>query len=840
LLSGYVEVRISADLMRRIGSWEGLWSINPKRDVDSNMFNLQDNAKLYEEGNGLAGLFWAAHWRNVLALRRIHPTWDLYCLTGVVRAIKERFGYSTLLITHFPQLPTCTKAFTGFYKLKKPATTAITTAVTPSSGTTGASSSSSPPTFDVDTYAAELDKLEATATANGGRLPTVCFKSFEPKRCIAHGVTKAQYEEAVVADKNEYNFMSDPPFAYAAPKAQPKADIGLTMHKSHVRRTGPLLRQPVVFNTRSQVTKLAGAEGRSDPNVTADTGSSAYARFSKAMESAVKNVFTDQRIDEVLLNISSWDAAAYGKFTWQEVNDAKDRWLLKGNAAERKASLKDEVVFKTGKFPRQIQDEGINLFVVNQIVGTVFQEILFGHGTIGEDASIKHRPKADRLDEIASELRTCGLGIKEKLKKPCVLEVDQTGMELHTRCRWSKKKKKYVGNFSFVYQIYHKILERMKVQGNDFPMISGFECSLEEMKNGVYFVIKPSHAAAKLLTPKPIQIRFEDVYMLSGNLMTSAANFLNEFVLTLASVARNPEKLFDCITVPSSDLPLMSTACSSRVISIANALGKQESAWFHADKFDWKFLSAHETITDAKGAVHPVEIVIRLFIEGDDVIGCSEGVKAFQTKIEEAFRALGMDTKLKLVETGRAEFVGTHFVCVDGILGSEWTPDFARTLGKVGVTLCADDAKAFDVILARYASLALMFRGRDEAMYTLLKNLFFSWYTDMVARSVDLVDLHGDIWENPGLLTVDTVDRIGIQGNFKVPLQSIVDVLNEKVSFTSVAEACRLLGCSLEADISQDEYVKMLGAFSGVTRHTTGGDLVRYLPISLVKNLPLK
>lgn len=870
----WVKVQVGYEVAQKIGVLQELKNSNPKRDPDSVLASWADNANKWKTGDGNIGLWWKAHWRHVHRGRHVTP-W-----------IVGRIFQGAPLPTGWQRIKYYVNATTALYRKDEHLileddriTTRLGLRAQVKRG-----NSEVPAVLDVAISASLertvklvriLRRFELIAyetqefgQPHGGKVPTLSFKIFTPVKCLQYNVSKTDVAAAVIADHQKFEFLANPPFDYTPPSDAVDAEMGFTLTDSKVYKTGPFLRPPVIWTTGSQVNKLSAVEGRSTSSVSADLNSATYQRFMEWHRHMMLYVWTVKNILRAWLVDPTWDSQAYGRYNQEDIWRATWSWLVdKQHAEDRTGFLKLETIFKDGKWPRQIQDEKLALFCVGQVLGKIFHEIVFGHGTIGEAASIKHRSKIERMNEIAQQSNRIAQLIKLLGGNPAACEVDQTAMELHTRCKWCKKTNRWIGNLAPIYEIMQRILEVMIDNPGDFPLFEGWAFTIEQLKEGVHFRIRPTGIKALEAGCQVITIRFEDLYTLSGGILTSGGNFYEEFGMSLSSMTRNPEVV--CRPIVIENEPDVSDATGTQPLTDLQALAalhqrpaalhqptqisldagltsEPESIWFHARKFNWVFMCIGPPILDPKTQRHkPREFILRCWVEGDDFYAIIAGGLPFAEKYKKNFRALGMNAKLKFIVNGRGEFCGIHFLLKDGVPQENWIPDFARNLGKISCTICPD---GFDImrVISRYASFALMFKDRELAAFQLMRGLFHSWYKEFIDHYEEYrqrdANISVSLYEHAGLRGVDGATNCDIRGNFKVPLKNVVaaiDASDGDVTYPSFAEAAALLSTSLESYISEDEYVKMLHGFADVTRFTVGEDLLPFLPQALLDVLPL-
>jgi hypothetical protein len=930
--ASFVELRVDAELARRLLVYKGLSDVVSRRDVNSQLFNLSDDRDFWLSDDGEHYAFYACYWRQLCALSGRAP------LVGWLDSF-PRCQYwlgldEPLRASGDPNQPFTRRAGTHFTRRivsddASGSASSVAAAPAPAVRDFGSGQAIRPASvprpplpvvlppppppplpprvslpeqasevvvedasdisavvsvplvrldaeiesddpvidedellrIDKDEHIKMVDEIEQYLDDNDGILPLIYHSHFTPHNLLNLGVDEDVMLMAMEHDKDIA--LQQVPMGFDFVKnyePSPKLKDASTYFSpvgSNYHRTGPVVGMPVVFGKNSMVNALAGVEARSFPDNFVDMTSPEYAAYKRTWEDFIENVVTPEAVKDIVDAIPNWDFNATGKFSQEEIDNARDAWLIHvaGDASQRKSAVKDEMIAKGKKPPRQIQDEGINLFTVNQVLGHIIQELVFGEGTLGEDISIKHRPKdvildsiVERLSNLADEIHAnpAVSGGKAKL-----FEIDQTGMELHTRCYWDPDANggegDWLGTFGFAFKMMEKILDILDGHPGDFPLMKGVRINIEKLKEGVFFKIRFRDCP-------PIRVRFEDVYLLSGNLFTSVLNFLNELFLVLTAFTLNPWKIAgrDCSSLnPVRFKPTnrnwrsMSARRRAEIfllaptyvpdgyptqadaLQIAQVKARCPVFWTNAKNFDFRYLS--RWLANDEG---PLEVSLLNFTEGDDVLGCSDDVSSFQGQIEQSFASLGMTTKLKFIYDGRAEFVGCHMVTLRGAPTGVWCPDIRRTLLKIGFTSAPPDQLA-ERAFARYSSLALMFMGREPFMFNLLSSLARYW-----SRSVGSDVILTNYYDNPGLVGI--ADYVGnSQGILKINKNKLVEALWGPEPVLPATEAHEAFCLSLGVRISLSDYHRMLSVATGVVADSHGGDLLRSLPAPMVRLLKL-
>jgi hypothetical protein len=205
-----------------------------------------------------------------------------------------------------------------------------------------------------------------------------------------------------------------------------------------------------------------------------------------------------------------------------------------------------------------------------------------------------------------------------------------------------------------------------------------------------------------------VTLTFPDLYLDSGWLLTSACNFTLELASVFACLVANIEHLF----------------------AWDNKKGMFRIA---AGTFNWTFRSVplpSAELDEHNKLIIVKQLYLRGFFEGDDGLGrisrLVSGPK-LQEHMVHSMADLGFSAKFKLVQDGRAEFIGSHSLAIDGHTRVDYptVPDIKRYVGKIGVHAQArGDLSPLERVAcakARAKSLAQMFCGKIEGLYSVFK-----------------------------------------------------------------------------------------------------------------------
>jgi len=190
-------------------------------------------------------------------------------------------------------------------------------------------------------------------------------------------------------------------------------------------------------------------------------------------------------------------------------------------------------------------------------------------------------------------------------------------------------------------------------------------------------------------------------------------------------------------------------------------------------------------------------VFYKIWVEGDDGIKQMsdvfyqepvDGADATNSEVELQYRNMGFETKLKYIKTGRAEFIGTHFVITNGLcdLSVPWTPAIQRYMIKLGVSVSADPS--FEANVSRAASLASMFGGKIECFAF----MFLKLMEDMVSSQL----YNGEVLISTKPYTLES----RAFGDITVPLQQLVDSSRSRITvpYPTVQNQVRMIENSFE------------------------------------------
>jgi len=455
----------------------------------------------------------------------------------------------------------------------------------------------------------------------------------------------------------------------------PGSDVCALFGRNAIR-IGPLLGNPSVWNSRAWQNRVGCIIYRSKPKAVYNPTSNSAGRLSVLMNKFIHKVLTPKAINEAYLKVlheypTRRDLVSK-KFTQQQLDDIARRleratiMVNKTTGQGRKGQVKHEMVAKEGKPPRAVIDEGPELLSINSMVSRILEVLVFDKDLgIFHRLSIKHRPRVQLLDAIQREWQTNGWS------HIAAAEVDQTAMELHERFNPVSG-----GVLGPIYQAIGVIAQQI----DGYPRTGTVRHMINNIKVDVDGGVNVRYKLRVDGRDTFVRVHYEDVFMTSGWRLTSCVNFLNELFATLIAFTDDPEIVF-------------ATYKKKPSYSAHRFLIQDE-------KFSFKFQR------DVAGVVR--EIKFRPFVEGDDVLAMvSDCLIPCAGDIENRYTELGYSSKIKILSTGRAEFIGAHFLLEEGRITSTWMPALGRYLCKLGVMASSNITK--ESIVARCCSIAVMF-----------------------------------------------------------------------------------------------------------------------------------
>lgn len=522
---------------------------------------------------------------------------------------------------------------------------------------------------------------------------------------------------------------------------------------------GPVVRNTTVHNSSDAFTVHTAAESRCNtepiPGSTTDPverhkfkkDSETGKRYRKFFALLNKQVFTEKAVmdsyNRLFGAIGEITDERFSKFQTPEVKKEFERmqtYVLK-DFSKVKATGKAEQVDKQNKAVRFVYDNSLTLLIMYYMMGHIVEDITFGEYGIFRGMSIKGRDRKKVLDEFIREHATV-IRHRQQEMELCGVEIDQTSMENHERI-WTDAEHELDGGMLPVYEICQKVcLMLVRKFGGDMNQVCGVKMS-RDANGGLQVKIK---IKAGPTCPQDIfiKLKFPDLFLISGWLLTSWSNFLNEEIVTLCSMVLNPEHL---LSKDGNGRFRLINNIRQPKNSYQNSLKKEEDALRHdvpddalveaTDKnrdrnipsrgdFNWMFksiplLELGET-DESKALSRTIYWCMKF--EGDDGAGRTDVRFSYQlnsARVVLNLRDAGFSGKLVCLVTGRLEFVGAHMRITNGRTSpnAPWTPAMARYVGKLGIHVSTSPDLAAS--WARHISLGLGFVGKNEPM----QRLFF-------------------------------------------------------------------------------------------------------------------
>lgn len=469
--------------------------------------------------------------------------------------------------------------------------------------------------------------------------------------------------------------------------------------KSNAVKCGPLLSKPLVHNTGDTTHVSSGVESRTlpEPGHTYDKDSPSARRLSRFWCKMQAANFTPYRIKEAFLSeygdVTSLSELKLSGFSQAEIDEAAQKivgYRNIGKLPKRKGNGKLELVEKSAgeeyKAVRITYDNGLELLTLCCVITKIFQSLIYGKELgMFYKQSIKGRPRDEVIQEllhrwIASEGETCGF------------EIDQTGMERHTRGNTRSP-----GLMSPVYTILKKICNVICKECLSTHATKYETKLIIDHTHGLCFNIKVKTGVKN--QTQSLLVRFDDLYLDSGWSMTSGVNFINELSGLLATCFENPEHVF------------VADKAGKMYILQNDERGKC--------LFDWEFRTVNLYVNKDDDKLDSVKTKFDPSVEGDDgggIIGRIFSDPRNQKIIEANQKSLGYAAKLKFVTDGRLEYIGIHMRFQNGkpFSTSSWCPGIMRSLGKLGAKTGNDNSPQAQ--LARFLSIGTMFSSTIQPM----------------------------------------------------------------------------------------------------------------------------
>lgn len=540
------------------------------------------------------------------------------------------------------------------------------------------------------------------------------------------------------------------PSVIEPPMQGPKDQTTWYISNAKAFKLGPVFSFFSIWDTKFQRNLLSILQGRSKNSKVYKPASPCSLRIGRCYSAFRSGVLKPKRVLKAfnaIMKEYDYDLIKMlrGKFTEEQIQEALDMMEVceAKDIPKRKLNAKFELIAKMFKFERGVVDNQLFLLAVNVLSGKILEYLMFhkpdGMKNIEENTTrddeierpsqgshadkligteeggvfsrmcIKEEDRSKVLDKIIGE---CS---REVPGEPTMLgEVDQTGMELHERC--SKDGEGVMGHFLSLLQTINTIIAP-KLQAR-LVGLHGAKLAAD-VKSGMVLKLR--------LKERNLTVKFPDLYLDSGWLLTSAMNFMNECFVTYSAHVSNPEHLF-----------------------VVNR--KTDRFRIEEGTHDWFFESiylpqVHYDVNGVPGHVQRLEVEItvdmplkkfrvyfRGWFEGDDGLfrlsrvfldprGIRDDGSLTNPAVEDNYSDSGYETKLKYVINGRGEFVGAHVLAKNGLTDPSipWVPAVGRYLLKIGINTSVQPNPADNA--ARAASLACMFGGRVQVFACMFETL---------------------------------------------------------------------------------------------------------------------
>ena len=469
--------------------------------------------------------------------------------------------------------------------------------------------------------------------------------------------------------------------------------------KGNAVKCGPLLSKPLIHNTGDKTHVSGGVESRTlpEPGYTYDKSSPSAKRLSRYWCKMNTINYTVHRIKQAYLldfgaatSLSDLKIAGYSKERLDEAAINIEGYRNIGRMPKRKANAKLELVEKEAgeqyKSVRLTYDNGLELLYLGYLTTKIFQSLMYGKelGMFYQN-SIKGRPREDVIRGLLRRWKSTSGDM-------CGFEIDQTGMERHTRGSTANP-----GLMSPIYTILKKICAIVCKECLTTHAFKYETKLIIDHTHGLCFNIKVKTGVRN--QTESLLVRFDDLYLDSGWSMTSGVNFSNELSGLLCTCFENPEHVF--ATDKDGQMYILQNDENGKCL------------------FDWEFRTVPLYLTEESTTLASTKSKFDPSIEGDDGAGMLAKVYADprnQQIVEDNQKELGYAAKLIFIITGRLEYIGIHMQWKDGKpygLNS-WCPGIMRTIGKIGAKVGNDNTPQAQ--LARFLSISGMFSDNIQPM----------------------------------------------------------------------------------------------------------------------------
>jgi hypothetical protein len=669
-----------------------------------------------------------------------------------------------------------------------------------------------------------------------------------------------------------------------------EGEVEFTVRES-AQKVGPILDRPLVHDTKDPVHALSGLEDRVVPDCTYKPESDTAKRFGRWWQDNLKYNFTKERIEAAYVNLfgeyKSISEVAMSKFSEADIQRAVDALELVDKPQARQANAKGELIIKSNgdqyKPVRLTYDNGIELMALSYITTKIFQELMYGKGLgLFYKNSIKARPREVVVDDFIKEWMEC--------PNNTFFEVDQTGMERHTRLA-----KDGTGVLSYGYKALKKIAAAVGHKLiNQFGTKYISQMEFDE-QSGLTFKMKLPDKK------KFIRVKSPDVFLDSGWTLTSGINFANELAATLSSMFMNPERVFardskgvlilskrdimvketvwgdieDVKMTGGFDWKFITVPLHCKPLQIVPKFGKpwhkHTCAWckrdydhhhenqkdhgqdryqcpfadckmYYAKGKDTKDRRGHlntENPTQSRPHTDTIELpqklrstksVFKPSVEGDDGAGLVS--KVFNTPentkiVEDNYAEIGFKAKLKFVDSGRVEFIGIHVAVENGVpLNKDAWTPDIKRTLPKLGAMYGNSISA-PTKIARFAALASMFCGRVGPMYDMFINAAQDLIKEETKAGRNVLDSIIQVRE------WDELERVGFEAG-KHELRKMVDFALKRDNTCATPEAQRkLISTSIEAPFDESDFSKLILVADNVTVGMDDEEFFTSMPASL-------
>lgn len=418
---------------------------------------------------------------------------------------------------------------------------------------------------------------------------------------------------------------------------------------------GPPLAPAFGWNLKSQNVVVAAHEKRCKFGNTFENGQ-VYQRYLNFVDAAKAKLFTPKAIQKALMDSDCLSMLKSNKMSLTKFKTAVAECVNMTRTDGVKSFIKNEFNSK----PRIIMNEGPERCVAQLLLIHVFEHILFEKF---KGRHIKYEARGSALNKIFRRFSYFGDNLKTVMDGKALqlraVEIDQSSFDQH------EAEQIMVPEVGLLQHIAQHLQNQVDSTMTDV-------------------VLQQKQENTRLIFPlkdNTVTISFPSRIRHSGERGTSCLNFFTEMGATLSCMFLDPERVFD-----------------------------------FEYKEEWTPMALHVGGLNNKSKPAYVDFAF----EGDDALLVVESIVVDENvpEIQENFTKMGMDVKLKVIQDGRAEFVGTHVALrggrprwIGGKKGQKrsimWCPDIMRNLEKIGYTVNGTTPQEFYTnMLSRAASFA--------------------------------------------------------------------------------------------------------------------------------------